>query len=695
MSTNLMKRYIRIYLCILGGFLFLMIPIYMAMYKGTEKLILTERYNDLIQEVTYLDEQIGRMVNVKEMLADNVSVKKVAGIQGEPATSDAMEMRSVEKLFTNCFYLSGEGYSPYLIFRENPIVIARKEILSSINKQDYKAYGMEGMTFTEFQEMVFGNERQFQYILEEKNGVEGDIIGILKTLSDTRFFCDTAIVFRLDREMLHQVFSMEGQQQTDFAYIMDRYGEVLYRNNYNAEPLEAQYDEGERIIVDGKKHAVFQVVAENSGLIFTLGISDVTIRQSITDVSRIIMIYITIAVLGMIVFCVLWARSRAKNMSSVLRELEVLKESISESLLEKLLLQGVYTMKERREIERYLHWEMEFYCVVCVSTRLEREEEILAAFCRTDEFFHEAFTAIALNTGQNERNYIVQLLEESVPDNGWVSEKLKELLDEVPEVAIGISATGIGLENIQLCYRQARLMNRQATDQYDSQMKVYHKPADIREKIFKLNLGNRIYDLINAQEKDTLYTLFGKIRSYAARTDWYTEAEIMQFFFEVQNPIAKIWDEIEPEDREKNVLSYQSDKTIAELIDSLEEISCYLCDCLSRNKENSKNAFRRKMIQFVEDNYTSKDMCVSYVAEHLGISDKYFAALFKEQTGKTFGVYVESRRMKRAEQYLRETDIGVARIAELVGYNTVDAFYKSFKKHYGVAPGKWKENNKK
>ena len=84
-------------------------------------------------------------------------------------------------------------------YTEERFVIARKEILSSINKQDYKAYGMEGMTFPEFQEMVFGNERQFQYILEEKNGVEGDIIGVLKTLSDTRFFCDTAIVFTLDR----------------------------------------------------------------------------------------------------------------------------------------------------------------------------------------------------------------------------------------------------------------------------------------------------------------------------------------------------------------------------------------------------------------------------------------------------------------------------------------------------------------
>ena len=101
------------------------------------------------------------------------------------------------------------------------------------------------------------------------------------------------------------------------------------------------------------------------------------------------------------------------------------------------------------------------------------------------------------------------------------------------------------------------------------------------------------------------------------------------------------------------------------------------------------------MIQFVEDNYTNNDMCVTYAAQHFELSDKYFAALFKEQTGKNFGAYVEAKRMKRAEQYLLETDISMTKVAELVGYNTVDAFYKSFKKIYGLAPGKWKESNKR
>jgi len=630
-----------------------------------------------------------------ELVAENTSVKKIAGIKGEPVASDSMDMLNAEKFLTSCFYLNEESYNQYLIFRDNPVVISSGEIMSSLTKQDYDAYGQEGMDFTEFQQLVFENERQLQYLVEKDGDEDGGILGVLKTMSSTRFFCDTAMVFTLNRQILNDIFCLDGEQKNDFAYVTDSYGQVLYRENYEGEMLSKRGYDGEHVNVNGEAYTVFQIEAPESGLIFTMGISDVTIADGVADVNRIITVYIICAVAGMIAFCIMWARSRARNMGNVLQELEMLRGSISESILEKLLLHGVYTAKERAEAARYLNWDMEFFSVVCVSTRLEQENRILETFCRIDEFVRNTFTAVALSVGENERNYIIQLQEEAVLDMHFISEKMKELLEELPEIDIGISEPGTGLENIQLCYRQAKLMNRQAVEQYDCQMKVYQKPTDIREKVFKLNLGNRMYDLINAGEKETIRALFDKIRSYAARTNWYTESEIMQFFFEVQNPIAKSWDEIEQHGREKAVLTYRSDKTISELLDGLEETSYYLCDCICKNRENNKNLFTQKMIQFVEDNYTSKDMCISYVAEHLGISDKYFAALFKEQTGKNFSAYVETRRMKKAEYYLLETDTGMARIAELVGYNTVDAFYKSFKKVYGLAPGKWKESKKK
>lgn len=672
-----------------------MVPMYIAMYRGTKELILTERYNSLKQEVAYLDEQISKMLKGSNLLGSNTYVKKVAAIQGEPVDSDSMDMLHAKDFFVSCFQLNGEEFDEYLIFRYNPVIISGTTLLSSPGKQDYGQYNQNGMDFAQFQQMVFENERSIQFIAGTEGEWDGQIIGVSKMLGRSHFFYDAALIFTLSQENVSKLFGLKEEKQADFAYVMDRYGEIVYQVNYGAEPLEAEVYENKAVRLNGENYTVFQVMAPNSGLYLALGIADATISQGISDVNRVITIYIGIAVLGMLLFCIFWAWSRAQNMGVVLEELETLKSSISSNILEKLLLNGVYSEKEKQEIGNYLDWDMEFYCVACISTRFHGEEEILEVFCRTDEFIRRFFRCMGLSTGRNERNYIIQIQEEGAPDVGSVAAKLKEFLREQPDVYIGISSVGTGLENVQLCYRQARLMNRQAADEYGSQMKEYQKPVGIREKIFKLNLGNRIYDLISAEEKESLYMLFQRIRSYAARTSWYTEAEIMQFFFEVQNPIARIWDEIEQHGKEKSVLSYRNDRSIVELIDSLEETSCYLCDCIGRNKNDNKNVFCQKMIQFVEDNYTNNDMCVTYAAQHFELSDKYFAALFKEQTGKNFGAYVEAKRMKRAEQYLLETDISMTKVAELVGYNTVDAFYKSFKKIYGLAPGKWKESNKR
>ena len=200
-------------------------------------------------------------------------------------------------------------------------------------------------------------------------------------------------------------------------------------------------------------------------------------------------------------------------------------------------------------------------------------------------------------------------------------------------------------------------MVRQIVDVYDANIKIYHEQFDGKEKIFKLNLGSRIYDLILAEEKDSLNVLFEKIRSYTAKSSWRSDDEVMQFFFEVQNPIARVWDEIERQNTgDRTIPVYRSDKTIMELIDTLEEAAYYLCDSISREKENSKNALSNEMLRFVDEHYTDKDMCVSYVAQHLGISDNYLTRFFKEQTGKNFAAYVEAKRMQLVEKYLLETE---------------------------------------
>lgn len=62
MGSKLFMKYIRKYLGALGISLILLVPVYIAIYQGTEKLIITETYSKLEQNVADLDNQIQAMI---------------------------------------------------------------------------------------------------------------------------------------------------------------------------------------------------------------------------------------------------------------------------------------------------------------------------------------------------------------------------------------------------------------------------------------------------------------------------------------------------------------------------------------------------------------------------------------------------------------------------------------------------------
>ena len=706
MNKKLFFKYIRNYFSVLGISLLLLIPVYMDIYRGAEERVLNNAYSSLEKNVDDLDAHINKMSIMAEVLSSNEYVEKVAAIKGEPKSSDAFTMIKAKEFLQSYFLLRVEEFEEYLVFRNNDIMIEEENVLSDRFYQNYEGVGQNGTDFAAFRQQVFENKKSVVYISHVKDDKSSGIIGSVKVAEGVGTYADMALVFELDKELLNEILGVE-ENSTNFGYITDKNGEILYQVNCPQGSLQQVVDErqesavgkgpadGQEIRWNGQTYTLFQVQAKSSGLYWKLGISNQIIQQEIANVNRIIVTYIIVAVLGICLICALCAWNSTRNMNGIMEEVGRLKKSMLDSMLAKLFLCGVYSTREKEELQNHLCWDMEFYCVVCISTRLKLESEILECFAHVDDFFAANFQYVAMNINENERSYIVQMEQTGVPDTSAVSEALKKLLAIQPEVLIGISSIGTGMENVQFCYRQARLMNRQAADLQEIAIKEYHEQIDTRDKIFKLNLGNRIYDLIYAAEKEALGSLFDKIRSYAGKSSWYTEAEMMQFFFEIQTPVARVWDEMEQTNKcGKEILSYQPDKTMIELVDALEEASLYLCDNVNRKRnDSSKKTCRYDMVQFVEEHYADKDMCVTYAASHMGLSDKYFATLFKAQTGKSFGLYVEARRMKQVEKYLLETDMSMAKIAENVGYNTLDAFYKSFRKVYGMAPGKWKEVN--
>ena len=84
--------------------------------------------------------------------------------------------------------------------------------------------------------------------------------------------------------------------------------------------------------------------------------------------------------------------------------------------------------------------------------------------------------------------------------------------------------------------------------------------------------------------------------------------------------------------------------------------------------------------------------CAKELADVACVSQNYFSALFKKETGQNYKAYLTSIRMEEAIKLLRTTDLKTYEIGEKVGYNNVRRFVDAFKQLYNVSPMEYRKS---
>ncbi len=87
------------------------------------------------------------------------------------------------------------------------------------------------------------------------------------------------------------------------------------------------------------------------------------------------------------------------------------------------------------------------------------------------------------------------------------------------------------------------------------------------------------------------------------------------------------------------------------------------------------------------------DWSVQRLAGKVAMSPSRFAARFTESLGESPMVYVAKWRMNVACRKLSASRIGVDQVAADVGYESVAAFNRAFKKHVGLPPAAWRAHH--
>lgn len=138
------------------------------------------------------------------------------------------------------------------------------------------------------------------------------------------------------------------------------------------------------------------------------------------------------------------------------------------------------------------------------------------------------------------------------------------------------------------------------------------------------------------------------------------------------------------------ILQFKKKKTYDEVFDWIRSgvKSEYQLYIDARKKAVSRPI--RDAKQYIYDHF-SMNITLESVSEQIGFNPAYFSTLFKKETGKNFLEYVTELRIKKAKNYLMQTDYDIAEIASSVGYGDLKYFSKLFKKNTGLSPSEFRK----
>lgn len=126
--------------------------------------------------------------------------------------------------------------------------------------------------------------------------------------------------------------------------------------------------------------------------------------------------------------------------------------------------------------------------------------------------------------------------------------------------------------------------------------------------------------------------------------------------------------------------------------------SC-MSDIILKKQHSNYSNVKRKLItkadEYIKVNLMSTSFSVNELINYCGTSDTYFRETFKEIHGTSPLKYINNLRIEKSKDYLKNTDISINKIAELVGFLNIYYFSNAFKQFVGESPLKYRKRHNK
>ncbi len=217
--------------------------------------------------------------------------------------------------------------------------------------------------------------------------------------------------------------------------------------------------------------------------------------------------------------------------------------------------------------------------------------------------------------------------------------------------------------------------------------------------IITLGIKNE-QDIIAALTGKSEYTpdiVVGHIFDLFMETECTSE-DLQMVLAELLNIISKeirdrnIPEELILDEKKLAVITLRKYKDICEVKEWFQESFMMLYNCaglIRQRMQYSENV--RRAIQYMENNYNSR-ISLRNVAKALNINSSYLSRLFKAETGINVINYLNNIRINKSAKLIEEGKTSLKEIADEVGIQNYNHFFKLFKNIYFITPTEYRDH---
>jgi AraC-like DNA-binding protein len=150
-------------------------------------------------------------------------------------------------------------------------------------------------------------------------------------------------------------------------------------------------------------------------------------------------------------------------------------------------------------------------------------------------------------------------------------------------------------------------------------------------------------------------------------------------------PIMEKFSNTQPFIFNYSTINFATYETLEEINEVYLQMFHHIVNTLNKSKPKKSDSLVDNITAVIQKRYADNHLCLSVVADELGMSQVYIRRIFKEVTGKSVADYITEFRLNKVKQQLDAGNTNINMILQSVGMEKSNYFYTTFKKYFGVS----------